>query len=108
MKHFLIKILIFILFALVIAIVIEFVVRSAPNPYKYKISLIEKQKKDVQLLIIGSSTALNGINPSFFDKKALNMALGGQGIAIDAFLVNRYLHQMPNLEAIILPVGYGT
>ena len=27
---------------------------------------------------------------------------------IDAFLVNRYLHQMPNLEAIILPVEYGT
>lgn len=108
MKRFLIKILIFILFALIIAIVIEFVVRGVPNPYKYKISLIEKQKEDVQLLVLGSSTAYNGINPSFFDKKALNMALGGQGIMIDAFLVNRYLHQMPNLEAIILPIEYGT
>ena len=36
------------------------------------------------------------------------MALGGQGIMIDAFLVDRYLHQMPNLEAIMLPVEYGT
>lgn len=107
MKRFLIKLLIIILFSLIIAIVIEFVVRSVPNPYKYKISLIEKQKKDVQLLILGSSTAYNGINPSFFDKKALNMALGGQGIMIDAFLVNRYLNQMPNLEAIILPIDYG-
>ena len=77
MKRFLIKILIFFLFTLVIAIVIEFVVRSAPNPYKHKISLIEKQKEDVQLLILGSSTADNGINPRFFDKNALNMALGG-------------------------------
>lgn len=108
MKRFIKKILIFSLLSLIIAIVIEFVVRSAPNPYKYKISLIEKQKKDVQLLILGSSTAYNGINPSFFDKKALNMALGGQGIMIDAFLVNRYLNQMPNLEAIIIPVDYGT
>jgi hypothetical protein len=108
MKRFIIKTLIIFLFALVIAIVIEFVVRGVPNPYRYKISLIEKQKEDVQLLILGSSTAYNGINPSFFDKKALNMSLGGQGIMIDAFLVNRYLHQMPNLEAIILPIGYGT
>ena len=108
MKRFIIKILIFALLSLIIAIVIEFVVRSAPNPYKYKISLIEKQKKDVQLLILGSSTAYNGINPSFFDKKALNMALGGQGMMIDAFLVNRYIHQMPSLEAIILPVDYAS
>ena len=108
MKRFIIKILIFALLSLIIAIVIEFVVRSAPNPYKYKISLIEKQKEDVQLLVLGSSTAYNGINPSFFDKKALNMALGGQGIMIDAFLVNRYIHQMPSLEAIILPVDYAS
>ena len=108
MKRFIIKILIFTLLSLIISIVIEFVVRSAHNPYKYKLSLIEKQKEDVQLLILGSSTADNGINPSFFDKKALNMAMGGQGIMIDAFLVNRYLHQMPNLEAIILPIDYGT
>lgn len=108
MNRFITKILIFTLLSLIIAIVIEYVVRSVPNPYKYKISLIEKQKKDVQLLVLGSSTAYNGINPSFFEKKTLNMALGGQGITIDAFLVNRYLHQMPNLEAIILPVEYGT
>lgn len=108
MKRFIIKILIFTILSLIIAIAIEFVVRSVPNPYKYKISLIEKQKKDIQLLVLGPSTAYNGINPRFFKKKTLNMALGGQGITIDAFLVNRYLHQMPNLEAIILPVGYAT
>ena len=108
MKRFIIKIMVFLLLSLIIAIVIECVVRSAPNPYKYKIFLIEEQKKDVQLLVLGSSTTLNGINPSLFDKKTLNMAMGGQGITIDAFLVNRYLQQMPNLEAIILPVEYGT
>lgn len=108
MKRFIIKIMVFLLLSLIIAIVIECVVRSAPNPYKYKISLIEDQKKDVQLLVLGSSTAYNDINPRFFDKKTLNMALGGQGIVIDAFLVNRYINQMPNLEAIILPVEYGT
>lgn len=108
MKRFISKTLIFTLLLLIIAIVIEFVVRSVPNPYKYKMSLIEKQKKDVQLLVLGSSTTLNGIKPGVFDKKTLNMALGGQGIIIDAFLVNRYLQQMPNLEAIILPVDYPT
>lgn len=106
MKRFIKQILVFTLLSLIIVIAIEFVVRSSPNPYKNKISLIEEQKKDVQLLVLGSSTTLNGINPSFFDKKTLNMALGGQGIMIDAFLVERYLHQMPDLEAIILPVEY--
>lgn len=108
MKRFFIKISIFVLFLLLIAMGIEFVVRSVPNPYKYKLSLIEKQKEDVQLLVLGASHAYNGINPIFFDKKTLNMALGGQGISIDAFLVKRYLHQMPNLEAIILPIDYQT
>jgi hypothetical protein len=108
MKRFFKKISIFILFLLIIAIGIELVVRSVPNSYQYKLSLIEKQKKDVQLLILGTSLALNGINPSFFEKKTLNMAMPGQGITIDAFLLNRYLHQMPNLEAIILPVDYQT
>ena len=65
MKRFITKILIFTLLSLIIAIVIEYVVRNVPNPYKYKISLIEEQKKDVQLLVLGSSTAYNGINPSF-------------------------------------------
>ena len=108
MKRFFINISIFILFLLIFAIGIEFVVRDVPNSYQYKLTLIEKQKKDVEILILGSSLAYNGINPSFFDKKTLNMALGGQGITIDAFLVNRYLHQMPDLEAIILPVDYQT
>lgn len=88
--------------------VAEIVLRYVPNSYKDKLSIIENNKDDVELLIMGSSHSNNGINPRLFPMKAINVAMGGQGITIDEFLLERYIGQMPNLKYIILPIGYPT
>ncbi|MBO7481728.1 MAG: hypothetical protein J6T63_06440 [Bacteroidales bacterium] len=108
MKRFFVKFIITMSIPLMILVLIEAVIRGTPNSYKHKLSIIENNKNDVELLIMGSSHANNGLNPHLFPIKTINCAMGGQGITIDDFLLKRYIGQMPNLKYIILPVDYPT
>ncbi|MBR5982325.1 MAG: hypothetical protein IK025_01200 [Bacteroidales bacterium] len=108
MKEFFKQIAKFICIFIILLFVIEMIVRLIPNSYKNKLKLLENNSESVEALIFGSSHAQNGINPIYFHQKVLNMALEGQGITIDSFVLEKYVNQLTRLKYILLPIDYQT
>ncbi len=73
--------------------------------FAIKKNYVEKNLKTIETLILGSSHSQNGINPEFLKAKSCNLAFGGQPIAIDYFLLEKYMDQMKNLKTILLEVS---
>jgi hypothetical protein len=58
------------LISVVCLCVAEFIVRQAPNVYKYKHEYI--RSKEFEILVLGSSHAYFGINPEFFSSMTIS------------------------------------
>ncbi len=108
MGKFIKHIAIFLFVATLFLSIVEIFVRHIPNSYKHNLEILEQNRDSAEVMILGSSHAKQGINPRCFHQKAINMALDGQGIPIDAFILERYADNLPNLKYIILPVDYQT
>ncbi|MDR1738739.1 MAG: hypothetical protein LBR66_08005 [Candidatus Symbiothrix sp.] len=61
---------------------------------------------DIQILILGHSHAEDGISAGMFRYHCFNMAMGGQGLAIDEFIVETYIDDLPSLKFLIYPLSY--
>lgn len=77
-----------------------------PNSYQKKLDLINTNAKDIQVLVLGSSHPLQGIDPKYFDFKGFNMANSGQDFYYDTELTQTYIDKMPNLRMVIFVASY--
>lgn len=107
MKRFLQHIALFILPLLIIALVMEFVAEAIPNSYTYKRDYMEQQGGQIQTLILGSSNAYDGLNPSVLPK-AFNLANSSQTLEDDYRLLAKYIDSMDSLQTVIVGLGYHT
>lgn len=82
---------------------VEVVVRSAPNDYKYKWSYLEEHASDIEVLVLGNSNTAHGID-CWLLPNSFNMAMGGQGIMMDGFILSRFIGKMPKLKLVIIPM----
>lgn len=108
MKRFLIYILLFFVPVLVFLVCLEITVRNVPNEYKYKAEWMETNAESVETLILGTSHAFYGIDPSFFKETAFSLANSAQPIRYDAFLFSKYSKRMKKLKRVILSISYFT
>ena len=104
-KRFLRNIALFILPLLIIAVVMEFVAESIQNSYKYKREYIEQHGAQIQTLILGSSNAYDGLNPSVMPH-AFNLANSSQTLEDDYRLLAKYIDSMDSLQTVIVGLGY--
>jgi hypothetical protein len=104
-KKFLRHIALFLLPLLIIAVALEFVVESIPNSYTYKREYIEQHGAQIETLILGSSNAYDGINPSVLPN-AFNLANSSQTLEDDYRLLAKYIDSMDSLHTVILGLGY--
>jgi hypothetical protein len=98
-----------ILLALPIFLVIaffEYNLYKMPTSYNFKKTLIEKNAPTTEILILGSSYSLLGINPDFLNSNALNMADNGQSLYYDWKILEKYIGDMDRLKVVIIPVSY--
>lgn len=84
----------------------ELSLRSIPNDYKFKKEQLLNNAKDLEILILGSSHAIAGINPSLLSKKSFNLANSSQTFDLDYALLHKYIKSLPNLKFVIIPVSY--
>ena len=97
----------FFFFPMIIATVpVEYMLRRLPNSYKYKYEWMQKNAEDVEILVLGSSQALDGISPKFFMKKTFNLANTSQGLKQDSFLLKYWENKYQHLKTVILPISY--
>lgn len=104
-KRFLRNIALFILPLLIIAVVMEFVAESIQNSYTYKREYIEQHGAQIQTLILGSSNAYDGLNPSVMPH-AFNLANSSQTLEDDYRLLAKYIDSMDSLQTVIVGLGY--
>lgn len=105
MKKFLRHIALFLLPLLIVAVALEFVVESIPNSYTYKREYIEQHGAQIETLILGSSNAYDGINPSVLPN-AFNLANSSQTLEDDYRLLVKYIDSMDSLQTVIIGLGY--
>lgn len=90
---------------ILVAITLELVAESIPNSYTYKREYIERHGGEIKTLILGSSNAYDGINPTMLSH-AFNLANSSQTLEDDYRLLVRYIEDMDSLQTVIVGLGY--
>jgi hypothetical protein len=104
MRRFLRKIFPYTLGFLLLGLWIELKVRRMPNNYSTKANCFEDFPiSEIETLILGSSHALKGIDPSHFSSRTFNYAHVSQSYDIDLAILKSADFQ--NLKTLILPVS---
>lgn len=85
---------------------VEYFYRSVPNNYALKRDCIHKKADEIEVLLLGSSHCLYGLNPQYFSKKAFNLSGISQTIYFDRLLLEKYIDQLPKLRQVVLCIEY--
>ena len=84
----------------------EYHLSLMPTSNTLKKKYFEKKISEVETLIVGTSHAHHGINPTYFKSKAFNLANVSQSFYYDKELVLKYLPRMKKLKTVIIPISY--
>jgi len=108
MKRFVIKTIYISLPILVVAILMEILLRNTPNDYLFKKQYLDKHSSEIEILILGSSHSFYGFNPEYFSSNTFNASHISQSLNYDFEILKKYQDQFKNLKTIILPISYFT
>lgn len=106
MKKLFVNIALFVLPLVTGYLLLELRLQKIPNSYNQKKKFFEARIDEVEVINIGSSHGLNGINPEFFTSSGFNLANITQTIYYDEALLEKYIDHMPKLKMVIIPVSY--
>lgn len=106
MKRFLLDIGLFVVVALLLFGALEWVAESIPNSYTYKRNYMEQQGGEIKTLILGSSNAYDGLNPSVIPH-AFNLSNSSQTLEDDYRLLAKYIDSMDSLQTVIVGLSYA-
>lgn len=102
------RIFLFFIPVIVITIGCEIYVRNMPSLYKQKRDQLIANADSIEVLILGSSHAMDGIDPNQFSLYAHNLAFGSQSIYFDRKLAEKYLPVLPRLKYVLLTLDYNS
>ena len=106
MKSFYKKILIFLLPCIIVWIGTEVFYRSVETNYTFKHRTIVENYNRLEVLALGNSHSLYGINPIYFDRPTFNAANISQSLYFDELILEQHLERLTELKAVILTVSY--
>lgn len=106
MRKLILKIFLFLLPVLIILGTSEALLQNIPNDYINKRDYIERNGDSINVLILGSSHGLFGLNPIYFSNNTFNLASVSQTFKYDYELLKRYRQELPNIKSVIIPVSY--
>lgn len=106
MKKLILYTLIFISPFIITVIGLETLLRKIPNAYMVKADFLKTSSSNTQILILGSSHGITGINPRAFSKSAFNTANYAQTLDIDYKILEKYQDKLDSLEYVIVPLSY--
>ena len=108
MKNFILKILLFLIPVFLYVGYCEYFLRNMPSQYRQKRDQLIENSDSIQVLILGSSHAQDGVDPETFSLYAHNMAFGSQSIYFDKKITEKYLPQLPKLKYVLLTFDYNS
>ena len=93
---------------LLIAIMMEVLLRNIPNDYLYKKEYLDAHAPEMETLILGSSHAFYGLDPVYFSSNTFNASHISQTLDYDYEILKKYQPQLTNLKTIVLPISSFT
>lgn len=106
MKKFVQKIVLFTITLLSIIFILEYRLFTMSSAFGKKSEFIEKNKENIEVLVLGTSHNQNGINPQYFDSMGANIAFGGQDLKLDSLLLEKYIQDLSSLKYVIFEMSY--
>lgn len=91
---------------LILLAFLEYHLSKIENSYTYKIKNFTQALPDVELLVLGNSQALKGINPQLISKNGFNMANVSQTLPVDEAILETYIDKMPKLKTVLIGISY--
>lgn len=86
-------------------LIIEWRLSLIPNSYAIK-DEGAAQAKGTEVLVLGSSHTLKGVNPALMTKPTYNLANVSQTLKFDQALLQVYAPKMPKLRWVVVPISY--
>lgn len=83
---------------------IEYKLYQIPNGYNTKRNDLESQKDSINILVLGPSYTLYGVNPEYFDCKGYNLANHSQSLFYDTQITLKYIDQLKNLKCVMVSI----
>jgi hypothetical protein len=105
-KYFIKKFLLFIIPLILVFGFLELRMRKIPTSYEAKKAFFEKAVDSIEVLALGNSHMLHGINPTYFSAKGFNLASGFQTFFYDKELTIKYLDRLKKLKIVFISADY--
>ncbi len=106
MRSLILKLVIFLVPIALCMGYLEFRLARAPNSYSLSKTQFEANSATIEVLVMGSSHSVYGINPRFFEVKGFNLSSVDQDIYYDAKLLADHVPALKKLKLVILPISY--
>jgi len=109
LRRFVVKLLCFAALQVAVLAAVDFRLARLPNSYSIKVRrLAAAADPPVEVLLLGSSHELYGLNPDELNLSAVNLAGYSQDLYYDAQLVRCYLDRLPALKCVVMGLSYFT
>ncbi len=106
MKKFLTRLFIFLLPVILVIGLWEYGLSKIPNSYTLKREQLEAQAPKIEVLVLGGSYSLRGINPEYFSMRGYNVANVEQSLYYDTRITLKYLDKMTSLKVVLIAISY--
>lgn len=106
MKKFAIKVAILGLTTIILFYVLELAIRKVPNNYSYKVSFLEQNSENIEILILGNSHIYRGIIADSLSLSSFNAGYISQSLDIDFKIFEKYKNNLINLKYLVFNVSY--
>jgi len=106
MKKFINRLFIFLLPVILFIGLWECGLSRIQNSYSLKNSQLAAQAAEIQVLVLGPSHALRGVNPDYFSMRGYNAANMAQSIFYDTRIAWKYLDKMVSLKMVLIDISY--
>jgi hypothetical protein len=105
-KKLCIKLFLFLLPVAAIWGYLEYRLAQIPNTYNQKRAYLEQQLDSIEVLALGTSHVLYGLDPAYFSVHGFNLANVNQSVYYNKRLALHYISRMPKLKVVIMEIGY--
>jgi hypothetical protein len=108
MRNFLKKIGLFLMLLTLTCVVIEFMLRQIPNDYRNKKMYLDKNSDYIEIIFLGGSHSLFGLNPDYTKQRSFNASNVSQSLDYDLEILQKYKNKWSSLKYVVIPISYST
>jgi DltD protein len=84
----------------------EITLTALPNTFSKKVTLLERTSTNIEVLVLGNSQEVDGIDPSRFHYHGFNMASDAQSLYEDTRILLRWGSSLSRLKLVMFPADY--